>query len=81
MSKFKYQLEIGEYREPVRIDISLEIEGGLNTTDYASVREALGIIERIGRQYEQEAIRRNIEQSESTASEQHIDEGQEEAKS
>lgn len=54
MSKFEYSTKIGDYNEPVRLTISLELHSPLDKEDYEELKNAIATIEKIV--YEQRGL-------------------------
>lgn len=51
MGSFKYSLDIGEYNDPVLVDLDITIANGLTKDDYETIRAALTTIEDTARKY------------------------------
>ncbi len=47
MSKFEYSTKIGDYGEPVRLSVSLELGSPLDKEEYDELKNALATIEKI----------------------------------
>lgn len=52
MAAFSYELEIGDYKDDVRVKIELTVKDGVDKEDYETIRTALNTVEATIRKYQ-----------------------------